>query len=143
MRRKPKRGTKPALRMAARQSRIRLASAQMELISLIFVTPMATRSSGLLGKLPDLIAQQKTEESRLFGKVLSLWWTPATAGVPRVHRRFKRQLGLKRLRDCESRDLRNSARWRLAHRTDRPARHRCPAGAYRWRYAPGRPPRAP
>src|SRR5690348_8564268 len=56
MRRKPKRGTKPALRMAARRSRIRLASAQMALISLIFVTPMATRSSRLPGKLPDLIA---------------------------------------------------------------------------------------
>src|ERR1700719_842302 len=51
MRRKPKRGTKPALRMAARRSRIRLASAQMALISLIFVTPMATSSSGLPGKL--------------------------------------------------------------------------------------------
>src|SRR5215472_618832 len=56
MRRKPKRGTKPALRMAARRSRIRPASAQMALISLIFVTPMATSSSGLPGKLPDLIA---------------------------------------------------------------------------------------
>jgi hypothetical protein len=31
----------------------------MALISLIFVTPMATSSSGLLGKAPDLIAQQK------------------------------------------------------------------------------------
>src|SRR5215831_4473384 len=56
MRRKPKRGTKPALRMAARQSRIRPASGRMALISLIFVTPMATSSSGLPGKLPDLIA---------------------------------------------------------------------------------------
>src|SRR2546423_5581651 len=59
MRRKPKRGTKPALRMAARRSRIRLESAQMALISLIFGTPMATSSSGLPGKLPDLIGQQK------------------------------------------------------------------------------------
>src|SRR6516165_8540592 len=55
MRRKPKRGTKPVLRMAARRSRIRLASAQMALISLIFVTPMATRLSGLLVRLPDPI----------------------------------------------------------------------------------------
>src|SRR5438270_11920153 len=69
MRRKPKRGTKPALPMAARRSRIRLASAQMALISLIFVTPMATSSSGLPGKLSDLIGQQKTEEGRRFGTV--------------------------------------------------------------------------
>src|ERR1700730_18438860 len=68
MRRKPKRGTRPALRMAARRSRIRLASAQMALISLIFVTPMATRSSGLPGRLPDLFAQEKTEEGRPFGR---------------------------------------------------------------------------
>src|SRR5437660_2846674 len=59
MRRKPKRGTKPALRMAALRSRIRLASAQTALISLIFVTPMATSSSRLPGKAPDPIAQQK------------------------------------------------------------------------------------
>ena len=44
-----------AWHMAARRSRIRLASAQMALISLIFVTPMATSSSGLLGKALDLI----------------------------------------------------------------------------------------
>src|SRR6516225_361816 len=56
MRRKPKRGTKPALRMAARRSKIRLASAQMALTSRIFVTPMDTSSSGLLGRLPDVIA---------------------------------------------------------------------------------------
>src|ERR1700746_3480268 len=54
MRRKPKPGTKPVLRTVARQSRIRLASAQMARISLIFGTPMATKLSGLLGKLPDL-----------------------------------------------------------------------------------------
>jgi len=53
----------------------------MELISLIFLTPMAKSAPGLLGKLPDLITQQKTEEGRPFAKVLPLWWTPATAGV--------------------------------------------------------------
>jgi RNA-splicing ligase RtcB len=37
----------------------------------------------------------------------------------------------------ELRDQRSSARGRLAHRTDRRAPHRCPAGANRWRYAPG------
>src|SRR5580700_7744624 len=67
--------------MAARQSRIRLACAQMPLISLIFVIPMATSSSGLLGKLPDW--------GRPFAEVLPLCWTPATTGVPRVHQRFK------------------------------------------------------
>jgi hypothetical protein len=76
------------LRMAERQSRIRLACAQMALISLIFVTPMATSSSGLLGKLPDFI-RAKTEEGRPFGEVLPLWWTPETTGVPRAHQRFK------------------------------------------------------
>src|SRR5437773_249990 len=65
MRRKPKRGTKPALRMAARRSRIRLACVQMALISLIFVTPTATSSSGLLGKLPDFIAEQKLRRAVL------------------------------------------------------------------------------
>src|SRR6516225_5065710 len=57
MRRKPKRGTRPASRMAVRRSRIRPESAQMALILPIFVTPMATSLSGLPGKLPDLIAQ--------------------------------------------------------------------------------------
>ena len=49
---RPQRGTTPALR--------------------IFVTPMATSSAGLLGKLPDLIAEQKTGEGRPFGEVLPL-----------------------------------------------------------------------
>src|SRR5712691_11433843 len=66
--------------MAERQSRIRLACAQMALISLIFVTPMATSSSGLPGKQPDFI-RAKTEEGRPFGEVLPLWWTPATEAV--------------------------------------------------------------
>src|SRR5690349_18736072 len=80
MRRKPKRGTKPALRMAARRSRIRLASAQMALISLIFVTPMATSSSGLPGKLPDLIGQQKN----LRRAVLSGRFFRSVDGEPRL-----------------------------------------------------------
>src|SRR5712692_2043351 len=54
--------------MAASQSRIRLACAQMALISLIFVTPMATSSSGLLGKLPDFIAEQKLRRAALSGR---------------------------------------------------------------------------
>ena len=58
----------PALRMAERQSRIRLACAQMALISLIFVTPMATSSSGLLGKLPDFIAEPKLRGAVLSGR---------------------------------------------------------------------------
>src|SRR5271166_5115926 len=68
MRRRPKPGTRPASRMAARQSRIRLACAQMALISLIFVTPMATSSSGLLGKLPDFIAEPKPRRAVLSGR---------------------------------------------------------------------------
>src|SRR6266446_299326 len=68
MRRRPKRGTKPASRMAARRSRIRLACAQMALISLIFVTPMVTSSSGLLGKLPDFIAEPKLRRAVLSGR---------------------------------------------------------------------------
>src|SRR5271167_2469998 len=91
-----KRGTPPALRMAARQSRIRLACAQMALISLIFVTPMATSSSGLLGKLPDVIAEQKTEEGRPFRAALAgertwldhgwPWETQRPVSAPRRHR---------------------------------------------------------
>src|ERR1700737_5624037 len=68
MRRRPKRGTKPALRMGERQSRIPPAFAPMALISLIFVTPMATSSSGLLGKLPDFIAEQKLRRAALSGR---------------------------------------------------------------------------
>src|SRR5271167_1888676 len=63
-----KRGTPPALRMAERQSRIRLACAQMALISLIFETPMATSLSGLLGKLPDFIAEPKLRRAVLSGR---------------------------------------------------------------------------
>src|ERR1700740_3346496 len=85
MRREPKGGTKPALRMGAHRSRIRLASAQMALISLIFVTPMATSSSGLLGKLPNLVALQKIEKDRPCPSVgFSRWWMLANTGVPRV-----------------------------------------------------------
>src|ERR1700751_569929 len=75
MRRKPKRGTKPALRMGEHRSRIRLASAQMALISLIFVTPMATSSSGLLGRLPDLIAASYLLDDRfgIGGPGQGLW----------------------------------------------------------------------
>ena len=46
----PRRGTRPALRMAGRRSRIRLACARMALFLRIFVTPMVTSSSRLLGK---------------------------------------------------------------------------------------------
>ena len=45
--------------VAARRSKIRPACALTALISLIFVTPMAISSSGLLGKLPDLIRTAK------------------------------------------------------------------------------------
>src|SRR5271169_42792 len=114
-----KRGTRPALRMAVRQSRIRLACAQMALISLIFVTPMATRSSGLLGKLPDLIGQQKTEEGRPFGKVLPLWWTPATTGVPRVHQRFRNRFAA--LQHLGVRQFNTAKRRRYACRLNRSA----------------------
>jgi hypothetical protein len=41
---------------------------------------MATSSAGLLGKLPDLIAEQKTGEGRFFGEVLPL----LDAGDPRL-----------------------------------------------------------
>src|SRR5271169_5109967 len=54
--------------MVEPQSRIRLACAQMALISLIFVTPMATSSSGLLGKLPDFIAEPKLKRAVLSGR---------------------------------------------------------------------------
>ena len=54
--------------MAERQSRIRLACAQMALISLIFVTLMATSSSGLLGKLPDFLAEPKLRRAVLSGR---------------------------------------------------------------------------
>ena len=84
--------------MAERQSRIRLAWVQMALISLIFVTPMTTSSSGLLGKLLDLIAEQKMRRAVLSREVLPLRWTPATTGVPRTHQAFKnRYAGLQHL----------------------------------------------
>src|ERR1700730_12555294 len=89
MRRRPKRGTRPALRMAEHQSRIRPACAQMAPISLIFVTPMATSSSGVLGKLPDFLEEPILKEGSPFGEVLPLWGTPATAGVPRAHQPFE------------------------------------------------------
>lgn len=63
--------------------------AQMALISLILVTPIATSSSGLHGRLLDLRTQQKLRRAILFGKALPLWWTPATAGVLGVHQRFR------------------------------------------------------
>src|ERR1700757_4981988 len=93
MRRKPKRGTKPALRMGAHRSRIRLASAQMALISLIFVTPMATSSSGLLGKLPNLIAPQKIEKDRPcpsvgFSRSGGCWRTPVSLELHQRRKRF-------------------------------------------------------
>src|ERR1700730_11963498 len=68
MRRRPKRGTKPASRTAARRSRTRRASVRMALISLICVTPMATSSSGLLGKLPDFLAEPKLRRAVLSGR---------------------------------------------------------------------------
>jgi hypothetical protein len=61
---------------------------QIALISLIFVTPMATSSSGLLGKLPGFPAEPKLRGHPL-GEVLPLWWTPAVTGVPRAHQAFK------------------------------------------------------
>jgi hypothetical protein len=42
----------------------------MALISPIFVTPMATSSSGLLGKLPDFIAEPKLRRGLLSGRFL-------------------------------------------------------------------------
>src|SRR6266849_8539631 len=48
MRRRPKRGTKPASRTAARRSRTRRASVRMALISLICVIPTAINWLGLL-----------------------------------------------------------------------------------------------
>src|SRR6202011_4306739 len=68
MRHRPKRGTKPASRTAARRSRTRRASVRMALISLICVTPMATSSSGLLGKLPDFLAEPKLRRAVLSGR---------------------------------------------------------------------------
>src|SRR6266851_9745407 len=102
--------------MAERQSRIRLACAQMALISLIFVTPMATSSSGLLGRLPDFI-RAKTEEGRPFGEVLPLWWTPATTGVPRVHQRFKNRYAA--LQHLGARQFDRAKRRRYACRLNR------------------------
>ena len=46
----PRRGTRPALRMAVRRSRIRPACARTALILPIFVTPMVTRLSRSRGK---------------------------------------------------------------------------------------------
>src|ERR1700732_786646 len=89
MRHRPKRGTKPASRTAARRSRTRRASVRMALISLICVTPMATSSSGLLGKLPDFLAEPKLRRAVLSGRFFRSWWTPATTGVPRAHQAFK------------------------------------------------------
>src|SRR5260370_32613930 len=102
--------------MAERQSRIRLACAQMALISLIFVTPMATSSLGLLGRLPDFI-RAKTEEGRPFGEVLPLWWTPATTGVARVHQRFKNRYAA--LQHLGARQFDRAKRRRYACRLNR------------------------
>src|ERR1700746_827906 len=57
MRRRPKLGTKPASRMAALQSRIRLVSVRTALISPIFVIPTAINSLGLLVRQADFYHQ--------------------------------------------------------------------------------------
>src|SRR5437588_3695368 len=70
MQHKPKRGTKPASRMAASQSRIRPASVRMAPISLICVIPTATKSLGLLVRRAD--CHHKTGEGlKLARAVLS------------------------------------------------------------------------
>src|SRR2546423_8041925 len=71
MQHKPKRGTKPASRMGASQSRTRLASVRMAPFSLICVIPTVTKSLGLLVRRADFHPQNwrapKTGEGRPFG----------------------------------------------------------------------------
>src|SRR5271169_6107020 len=107
----------PALRMVERQSRIRLACAQMALISLIFVTPMATSSSGLLGKLLTLSQSQNWGGPSFRGEVLPLWWTPATTGVPRAHQAFKNRYTA--LQHLGARQFDRAKRRRYACRSNR------------------------
>ena len=55
IRNRPRRGTKPASRMAARRSRTRPACVLRGRISLIFVIPMETSWSRLPVRLPDYL----------------------------------------------------------------------------------------
>src|SRR5437868_8085510 len=57
MQHKPKRGTKPASRMGASQSRTRLAFVRMAPFSLICVIPTVTKSLGLLVRRADFHPQ--------------------------------------------------------------------------------------
>src|SRR4029077_12884495 len=90
--------------MAERQSRIRLACAQMALISLISVTPMATSSSGLLGKLPDFIAEPKLRRAVLSGRFFRSGGRRRPPASTRVHQPFKNRYAapLGRVRRCRA-----------------------------------------
>jgi hypothetical protein len=64
---------------------------QMALISLIFVTPIATSSSRLLGKRL-ILSQSRKLGVRPFRGGSSLWWTPATKAVRKFCRHHIRRL---------------------------------------------------